>query len=64
MAVLHINVDAFEHRHVGLCGIVEFDVLDIDSALLDIAEGLRYFFTVVIAMLLLFFFDQASNLIE
>ena len=57
MAVLNIDIDTFEYRHVRLCRVIEFDVLDIDGALLNIAERCRYFLTVVIAELLLFFSD-------
>ena len=64
LAVLNINIDAFEYRHIRLCGIVELDVLDFDGALLDITERFRYFLMVVIAVLLLLFGDKASNFVE
>ena len=38
MAVLHVDIDTFEHRYIGFGWIVELDVLDIDSALLNAAE--------------------------
>ena len=64
LAVLNINIDAFEHRHIRLRGIVELDVLDLNGALLDITERFRYFLMVVIAELLLLFGHKACNLIE
>ena len=64
MTVLYVDIDTIEYFHIRFSRVVEFNVLDIDSALFNAAEGLRHFFLIVVTYLFLFFSDEASDFVE
>ena len=64
LAVLYVDIDTIEYFHIRFSRVVEFNVLDIDSALFNATERLRHLFLIVVAYLFLFFCYETSDFVE
>ena len=64
LAVLHIDVDAFEHGHVRLGRVAELNVLKSNRAFIRCELGLSDFLLIIVALLVLRLRDQACNLVK
>ena len=53
LAVLDVDSDAFEDGDVGLRGVVEMGVLDVDGALLGAEKGIWDLHVIIVVELLL-----------